>query len=163
MHPSFITRIYNMKRMRHDAKEKHSFKINQQASKDTYQKDTYRRTCVDQPNPTALCIQQEPSHRQYSFEYLPECHTHVALSLSRRGLEEIIRIICRKWISRFATQASVHGWSAQSFKCRLGTKPQIGSFSRETNLLAPQPSTSLVHCCMGVHENHWKYEPKILQ
>lgn len=42
----------------------------------------------------------------------PSCGS---VSLSRRGLEEIIWIICRKRISRFATQASVHGWSAQSF------------------------------------------------
>lgn len=28
VHPSFITGIYNVKRMRHEAKEKYSFKIN---------------------------------------------------------------------------------------------------------------------------------------
>lgn len=35
---------------------------------------------------------------------------------SRRGLEEIIWIICRKQISCFATPALVHGWCALSLK-----------------------------------------------
>lgn len=43
MQPSFITGMYKVKRMRHGAKEKRSFKINYQTSKDLYQKDAYRQ------------------------------------------------------------------------------------------------------------------------
>lgn len=57
--------------------------------------------------------------------------------LSTRGLKEIIWIICSKRISHFATQARVHGWSAQSFKCGPGMKSHVSSFSKETNLPAP--------------------------
>lgn len=106
MHPSLTTRIYNVKRMRYKVKKKHSVKINQQASKETYQTALYRQSSINQPNGTALWIQQEPSHNHCSFEFLPAVTlTRLCLS-SRWGLQEIIWIICRKQISHFAIQTS---------------------------------------------------------
>lgn len=84
--------------------------------------------------------------------------------LSIRGLEEIIWIICRKQISRFATQGLVHGWSAQSLKCGLGKRPSKGSFSRETSLPAPQPwTTTEFMCWKGYLKSVENMSPQILQ
>ena len=77
--------------------------------------------------------------------------------LPRRGLGEIIWIICREQISCFVTQAWVHGQSAQSLNSGLGMKPQMGLLSRETNLPVSQPWTTTDFDVLD--EEQCKYEP----
>lgn len=148
MHPSFITGIHNVKRMRHKAKEKHSFKINQQASKDTYQKALYRQSCIHQPN-------RYDRSQATTTAALTSCQAVTLMwfcLLSRRGLQEIIWIICRKQISHFTTQAPAYGCSALSFKHRLGLGPQRGCFSSEVSLPAPLPYTTPEVVCNRINE-----------
>lgn len=71
-------------------------------------------------------------------------------SFIQRGLEEIIWIICRKQIACFASQALLHGWSAQSLQRGLGMRPRVAPLLGRLTYPAhdPGPHQGLV-CWMG--------------
>lgn len=109
---------------------------------------------INHPCGTAPGLRQEPSHNHCS---LNTCQTVTLMwlcLLSRKGLQAIIWIICRKQISHFTTQISLHGW------CALGTRPQTGLFSRKANLPAPVSwATQEFGVWRWVHKEHWRPEP----